>query len=50
MWVIVKNYLTIFSLWFLTDANQEEYNQIAYEKTTGSKEKGQTKTRPCSLC
>jgi hypothetical protein len=38
------------SLRVLTDANQEEHHQIAYEKTTGSKGKRQTKTRPCSLC
>ncbi len=38
------------SLRALTDANQEEHHQIAYEKTTGSKGKRQTKTRPCSLC
>jgi hypothetical protein len=38
------------SLRVLTDANQEEHHQIAYEKTTGSKGKRWTKTRPCSLC
>jgi hypothetical protein len=42
---------TIFlSLRVLIDVNQEEYHQIAYDKTMGSKGKKQTKTRPCTLC
>jgi hypothetical protein len=40
----------ILSLRVLTDANQEQHHQIAYEKTTGSKGKRRTKTRPCVLC
>jgi hypothetical protein len=38
------------SLSVLTDANQQEHHQIAYEKTKGSKGKKRTKTRPCLLC
>jgi len=34
----------------LIDANQEQHHQIAYEKTTFSKENKQTKTRPRVLC
>ena len=40
----------VLSLRVLTDANQQEHHQIAYEKTTGSKGKKRTKTRPCTLC
>ena len=40
----------ILSLRVLTDANQEQHHQIAYEKTTRSKGKRRTKTRPCVLC
>jgi len=40
----------VLSLRVLTDANQQEHHHIAYEKTTGSKGKKRTKTRPCSLC
>ena len=40
----------VLSLRVLTDANQQEHHQIAYEKTSGSKGKKRTKTRPCSLC
>ncbi len=39
----------IFSLRVLTDADQQEHHQIAYEKTTGSKGKKRTETRPCAL-
>ncbi len=38
------------SLRLLIDANHEEHHQIAYDKTTGSKGKKRTKTRPCTLC
>jgi hypothetical protein len=40
----------ILYLQVLTDANQEQHHQIAYEKTSGSKGKRRTKTRPCVLC
>jgi hypothetical protein len=40
----------ILSWWVLMDANQEQHHQISYEKTTGSKGKRRTKTRPCVLC
>ncbi len=38
------------SLRVLTNANQQEHHQIAYEKASGSKGEKRTKTRPCALC
>ena len=40
----------VLSLRVLTDSNQQEHQQIAYEKTTGSKVQKRTKTRPCTWC
>jgi hypothetical protein len=34
----------------LKDANQEDHHQVAFDKTTGSKGKKRTKTRPCIRC
>jgi hypothetical protein len=40
----------IISLRVLKDANQEDHHQVAFDKTTGSKGKKRTKTRPCIRC
>jgi len=40
----------IVSLRLLKDANQEDHHQVAFDKTTGSKGKKRTKTRPCIRC
>ena len=47
---ITSGEMLFLSLRVLTDANQVEHHQIAYDKTTGSTGKRRTKTRPCSLC
>jgi hypothetical protein len=40
----------IISVRVLKDANQEDHHQVAFDKTTGSKGKKRTKTRPCIRC
>jgi hypothetical protein len=40
----------IISLRVLKDANQDDHHQVAFDKTTGSKGKKRTKTRPCIRC